>query len=158
MSIASDSVLVAAVEESRDIADAITLGYVVGVVTMLVSIVVLVAFAARSGGHLMKTHNWRFWLGVACLAAAAVVGIVGYLQLSEEPLVNHQIPYLASAGMALVVLSVLGGSLIVAEQVRADERKLAELEAAVTALAAAVAPAIEAPARRAGPPSPDQGV
>ena len=83
-------------------------------------------------------------------AAAAIVGIVGYLQLSDEPRVNHQIPYLASAGMALVVLSVLGGALIVAEQMRADEQQLAELEAAIEALAAAVAPAIEAPARRIG--------
>ena len=51
----------------------------------------------------------------------------------------------------LVVLSVLGGALIVAEQMRADERQLAELETAVEALAAAVAPAIEAPARRSAP-------
>jgi hypothetical protein len=142
-------VLLAVTAESRRVADAITRGYVAGVIAVFLSVVVVVVFAARRGGHPVRMNNWRFWLGVACIAAAAVVGIIGYLQLSEEPLVNHQIPYLASAGMALVVLSVLGGSLIVAEQVRADERQLAELEAALTALAAAVAPAIEAPARRA---------
>ncbi len=137
----------AVTEESRRVSDAITRGFVVGVIVLLLSTAALIGLV-RSGGHHVRMRNWRFWLGVACVAAAAVVGLIGYLQLSEEPKVNHQIPYLASAGMALVVLSVLGGALIVAEQLRADERQLAELEAAVEALAAAVAPAIEAPARR----------
>jgi len=141
-------VLGAATEESRRISDAITRGYVLGAIALLVTILLIISFAARSGRSSMRIRNWRFWLGVACIAAAAVVGIVGYLQLSEEPLVNHQIPYLASAGMALIVLSVLGGSLIVAEQVRAEERTLAELEAAVEALATAIAPTVESPARR----------
>jgi uncharacterized membrane protein len=141
-------VIAVASDESRQVADAITRGYVLGAVALFVSVLLTIGFAVRAKGGPMRIHNWRFWLGVACLAAAAVVAIVGYLQLSEEPLVNHQIPYLASAGMAVVVLSVLGGSLIVAEQVRADERTLAELEAAVEALAAAIAPAIESPPRR----------
>jgi uncharacterized membrane protein len=149
MTRATAVVVAVATDESRRVADAITRGYVLGAIALLTSVVLTIGFAVRTKGGSMRIHNWRFWLGVACLAAAAIVGIVGYLQLSEEPLVNHQIPYLASAGMALVVLSVLGGSLIVAEQVRADERTLAELEAAVEALAAAIAPAIEAPPRRA---------
>jgi drug/metabolite transporter (DMT)-like permease len=127
----------------------ITRGFVSGAIALLLSAVSLIGLALW-GGHHVRIRNWRFWLGVACLAAASVVGIVGYLQLSDEPRVNHQIPYLASAGMAVVVLSVLGGALIVAEQMRADERQFAELEAAVEALADAVAPAIELPARRAG--------
>ncbi len=141
--------LLAVADESRRVADTITTGYLLGVVALFVSVVVLVALAARSGGHSVKTYKWRFWLGLACLAAAAIVAVVGYLQLSEEPLVNHQIPYLASAGMAVVILSVAGGSLVVAEQLRSDQRQLAELEAAFTALTEAVAPAIESPARRA---------
>lgn len=140
-------VLLAVTAESRRVADAITRAYAAGAIALFLAVVVAVALAARSGGHSVRIQTWRFWLGIACLAAASVVGIVGYLRLSEEPLVNHQLPYLASAGMALVVLSVLGGSLIVAEQVRADERKFEELEAAVMALAAAVAPAIEAAPR-----------
>ena len=87
----------------------ITRGFVLGAIALLLSAVSLIGLALW-GGHHVRIRNWRFWLGVACLAAAAVVGIVGYLQLSDEPLVNHQIPYLASAGMALVVLSVLGGA------------------------------------------------
>jgi hypothetical protein len=141
--------LLAVTAESRRVSDTITVGYVLGAIALFVSLGVLLAFGARRGGHNVRMNHWRFWLGAACIAAAAIVGIIGYLQLSGEPLVNHQIPYLASAGAALIILSVLGGSLIVAEQVRADEYKIAELEAAVSALATAVAPDIEAPARRA---------
>jgi hypothetical protein len=142
-------VSLAVTRQSRSVSDAITRAYVLGAIAVLLSAVSLIGLA-RLGGKHVKIRNWRFWLGVACLAAASIVGIVGYLQLSDEPRVNHQIPYLASAGMALVVLSVLGGALIVAEQMRADDQQLAELEAAIEALAAAVAPAIEAPARRIG--------
>jgi hypothetical protein len=142
-------VSLAVTRQSRSVSDAITRAYVLGAIAVLLSAVSLIGLA-RLGGKHVKIRNWRFWLGVACLAAASIVGIVGYLQLSDEPRVNHQIPYLASAGMALVVLSVLGGTLIVAEQMRADDQQLAELEAAIEALAAAVAPAIEAPARRIG--------
>lgn len=139
--------------ESRRVAHEITQVYVAAAFALLVCTVIVILFASRRGGTPVKVRNWRLWLGVSCIAAAVIVGIVGYLQLSDEPRVNHQLPYLASAGMALVVLSVLGGCLIVAEQVRADERQMADLEAAVEALAVAVAPEIELPARRQ-PPGP----
>ena len=42
-----------------------------------------------------KPSHWRLVLGVASLVAAAIVGIVGYLKLSLEPSLNHQLPYLA---------------------------------------------------------------
>jgi hypothetical protein len=95
----------------------------------------------------MMNWNWRMWLGLACILAAAIVGIVGYLKLSVEPQLNHQLPYLASAGMAVLVLVDTGGSFVVAAHVRADDERIAELEAAVVALAAALGPAIERPAR-----------
>lgn len=96
-----------------------------------------------------STRRWRLVAGFACLAVAAIVGIVGYLKLSLEPQVNRQIPYLASAGMALVVLSALGGSLVVGEQLKADTRRIEQLEDAVARLAEIVAPEVEQPARRA---------
>jgi len=49
--------------------------------------------------------------------------------------------------MAVVILAAVGGAFIVAEQLRNDDRRIAELEDAVRQLAEAVAPAIEAPAR-----------
>jgi hypothetical protein len=140
-----------ATPESERVADAITRGYVVGALLLLASTLCVIALAHRSGGAPVNPRNWRFLLGVASLAAAAAVGIVGYLRLSVEPAVNHQIPYLASAGMALVFLSVLGGSLLVAEQLRSDERRVEELESAFRSLAEALAPAIEAPPRHTSP-------
>jgi hypothetical protein len=49
------------------------------------------------------TSRWRLVLGVLALAAAAIVGLVGYLKLSLESQLNHQLPYLASAGLAVIV-------------------------------------------------------
>jgi hypothetical protein len=146
--LAAATALADATPESERVADAITRGYVVGAVALMLSTLVVIALATRSGGAPVNVRHWRFLLGVASLVAATVIGIVGYLKLSLEPAVNHQLPYLASAGMALVLLAVLGGSLLVAEQLRADERRVDELESAIRALADAVAPAIEAPARR----------
>jgi len=94
------------------------------------------------------TGRWRLVLGAACLAAAAVVGIVGYLKLSLEPSLNHQLPYLASAGMALVLLSAIGVSLVVTDQLRTDDLHTQELTAAIQRLADALAPDVERPARR----------
>jgi len=102
-----------------------------------------------TGGHTMeriRTNN-RLPIGFACLGLAVVVAILGYLGLSRNPDVNRQIPYLASAGMAVVILAAVGGSFIVAEQLRNDDKRIAELEEAVRLLAGAVAPALEAPAR-----------
>jgi hypothetical protein len=89
----------------------------------------------------------RLLAGLACLALAAIVGLVGYLKLSLETDVNRQIPYMASAGMALVLLATIGGALLVGEQMRTDEQRIEELEAAVQQLASIVAPTVEAPPR-----------
>ncbi len=143
------ALLAAATRESQRIADAITRGWVIGALSLLGFTIIVISFAARFGGSPVNIRNWRFLLGIASLAAAAVVGIVGYLKLSVEPAVNRQIPYLASSGLALVLLAAIGGCLLVAEQVRADERRIEALESAIRSLADAVAPAIEAPPRRA---------
>jgi hypothetical protein len=127
--------------------------YGIGLATVVVVAVLLIGLTHRgtSGGPVTDTQRrWRLLAGLGCLVVAAVIGIVGYLKLSLEPQVNRQIPYMASAGMALVLLSTVGGSLLVAEQLRADDKRIEELENAVRDLAAAVAPAIEAPARRRG--------
>src|SRR5580765_1647245 len=99
------------------------------------------------------TGRWRVVVGVSALIAAAVVGLVGYLKLSLEPSLNHQIPYLASAGMALVVLCTIGGCLIVSDVIRSDSLRTEELAVAIQRLADALAPDIERPPRRE-PPDP----
>jgi hypothetical protein len=50
-----------------------------------------------------------------------------------------------------VLLSAAGGALIVGEQLRADDRRIEELETAVLALSSVLSPTIEAPARRTEP-------
>ena len=82
--------------------------------------------------------RWRLVAGVASLAAAAIVGLVGYLKLSLETSLNHQLPYLASAGMALVVLSAIGVVLIVSDQLRTDDTRMQELALAIQNLADAL--------------------
>jgi hypothetical protein len=93
-------------------------------------------------------RRWRLLTGVGAFVLAAVVGLIGWLKLSLEPQVNRQIPYLASAGMALVVLAAIGGSLLVAEQLRADDQRIADLEDAVKRLASTLEPIIESPPRK----------
>lgn len=96
------------------------------------------------------SSRWRLWFGAGSLGLAALVAVIGWYKISGERLLNFQVPLLASAGLAVVLLSVLGGSMLVADQMRGDDRRLDELEEAVRALAAALAPGIELPARRAG--------
>lgn len=110
---------------------------------------VVLATVPRPGGIPMNMFRRnRLMAGLGCFAAAVLVAIVGYLKISIEPDLNRQIPYLASAGMALVILVVLGGALIVGEQLRTDAQRIEELETAVSTLAAQVAPGVERPARR----------
>jgi hypothetical protein len=93
------------------------------------------------------TKRWRLLGGLGLLAAAAVVGIVGYLKISLETQVAVQIVYLASAGFAVLVLAVTGGALLVAEQLRADDRRLREVEDALVNLAGQVQPLVSEPPR-----------
>jgi hypothetical protein len=144
---------------------AVTGAYGLGLAALIAVAVLLIALTThlrtlqlrpagqlRPGGNVMNaTRRARLIAGFSCLALAAIVGLVGYLKLSLEPDVNRQIPYLASAGMALVLLSALGGALVVGEQMRTDEQRIGELEAAVQSLAAIVSPSVEAPPRHTAP-------
>jgi len=104
----------------------------------------------------MHDRWWRWGpaAAVVCFAAAAVSALVGYLRLSLEPSVARQIPYLASAGMAVIVLSAAGTALLVASRAAARTAELGELAEAVEHLAAALAATVERPARRSAAPNP----
>jgi len=121
---------------------------------LLTAAAVLVALSIshrsqQTGGISMSLlQRNRLLAGLGCFAAAGVVAIIGYLKISIEPEINRQIPYLASAGMLLVILVVLGGSLLVGEQLRTDAERIDELEAAISRLTAEVEPLVERPARR----------
>jgi len=120
------------------------------VVFGLLGVALLAGFLSglRPVGGTVKSSRTRLWAGLSTLAVAAVIGGIGWYRISGEPLLNRQIPFLASAGIAVVVLAVLGGALIVAEQLRADQNRIGELEDAVRALTEALAPAIEKEPRR----------
>lgn len=134
------------------VADALEGASAIGFVTPVVVAGALTFLTARARpGRLRMSdprRRLRLALAAACIAVAAIIGLVGWLKLSDEPQVNRQIPYLASAGMALVVLSAVGGSLLVAEQLRADDRRIEELEESVKQLAETLAPLVESPPRR----------
>lgn len=100
-----------------------------------------------SYGGTVNNRRTRLWTGLGVLALAAVVGGVGWYRVSGEPLLNRQVPFLASTGIAVVVLAVLGAALIIAEQLRSDQDRIGDLEEAVRSLTEALAPSIEQPAR-----------
>ena len=139
------------------VADALPGAYALGVGAVLLVAAVLVGAAARTrqGGPPMldPRRRWRLLTGAGCLGLAALVGLLGWLKLSLEPAVNRQIPYLASAGMALVILAAIGGALLVADQLRNDSERIDELEEAVRRLSATLEPIIESTPRTRRKPS-----
>ncbi|MDX6214828.1 MAG: hypothetical protein QOG99_412 [Frankiales bacterium] len=119
------------------------------VVFGLLALPLLLGFLAglRPSGGQMNTSRTRLWVGLGVLLLAAVAGGIGWYRISGEPLLNRQLPFLASAGIVVVLLSVLGGSLIISEQLRGDQTRLVELENAVRDLTEALAPMVELPPR-----------
>ncbi len=96
----------------------------------------------------------RRYAGLAFLATAALVGGIGWYRLSGEPLLNRQIPFLASTGIVVMLLAVVGGSLLVAEQLRSDSDRIGDLEESVRRLTEALAPQVELPPRVTPEPVP----
>lgn len=135
----------------RRVADTLPGAYALGfgAVMLVAAVLVGAASRARQGGPSMfdPRRRWRLLTGIACLALAGLIGLVGWLKLSDEPAVNRQIPYLASAGMALVVFAAIGGSLLVADQLRSDAERIDELEEAVRRLSTTLEPIVESPPR-----------
>jgi len=120
------------------------------VVLGVIGLALLLSFLSglRPRGGAMHTTRTRLWVGLGTIGVAATIGGIGWYRIAGEPFLNRQVPLLASAGIAVVVLAVLGGALIVAEQLRADQSRIQELEDAVRALTETLAPLVEQPARR----------
>lgn len=107
----------------------------------------LLATDAHGGTDVETTRRWRSTAGVALLAAAALVGIIGYVKISVETLVPVQVVYLASAGFGVIILAAAGGALLISEQLRSDEKRLTEIESALATIAGHLAPGVAAPPR-----------
>jgi len=120
------------------------------VVVGLIALPLLLGFLAGlpTHGGTVHTSRTRTWVGLGVLGLAAVAGGIGWYRISGEPLLNRQVPFLASAGLVVVLLSVLGGSLIISEQLRGDQTRIRDLEDAVRDLTEALAPMVELPPRR----------
>lgn len=142
------------------ISGALATGFVLAVATALIAgaIFTIVTMKTTRGEwfirrgfdgsiDMQRTSKWRMNMGMLFLALAGVVGIIGYLKISLEVAVAAQIVYLASAGFAVIVLAVTGGALIVSEQLRADESRIHELEAALATLGDRLAPSVSEPPR-----------
>lgn len=102
----------------------------------------LLATDAHGGTDVDTTRRWRTTAGVALLAAAALVGIIGYVKISVETLVPVQVVYMASAGFGVIVLAAAGGAMLISEQLRSDEKRLTEIESALATIAGHLAPAV----------------
>ncbi len=97
------------------------------------------------------SRRWRLVAGGALIALAVAVAIVGYLRISLEQVVARQVVYLSSAGLAVLILVVTGGALLMADQIRAEDERVDEMERSIERLAELVAPSVESPARVADP-------
>ena len=118
------------------------------VVIGLPGVALLLAFlSGLTSSHGGTMNRTRLWTGLGVILLAALVGGVGWYRVSGEPLINRQLPFIASAGLLVVLLSVLGGSLIISEQLRGDQQRIGQLEDAVRSLTEALAPLIEQPPR-----------
>jgi hypothetical protein len=123
----------------------------VGILSMTFNLtdrgMLLTARTPDGGTDVETTRRWRVLTGIGLLAAAGIVGLVGYLRISLETLVPVQLVYLASAGFAVVVLAAAGGALLISEQLRADEGRMRELEQSLAMLADRLAPTVAEPPR-----------
>lgn len=98
--------------------------------------------------------RWSRWGAFAAMLSFGVgvaAAVVGYLRLSLEPAVSRQLPYLASAGMTVILCATLGTALLVASRIAARSAEVAELREAVQHLAEVLRDRIERPPRRDGP-------
>jgi hypothetical protein len=96
-------------------------------------------------------------LGAVLCVAGFVILAFGWWKISKEPIVALQIPYLVSGGIGGALLLGLGGVLLLAHDLRLDNRRLEAIEAAIDDLrdVLLVEAAKEAPAAPAAtPPAP----
>ena len=70
-------------------------------------------------------------LGAVLCVAGFVILAFGWWKISKEPIVALQIPYLVSGGIGGALLLGLGGVLLLAHDLRLDNRRLEAIEAAI---------------------------
>lgn len=76
----------------------------------------------------------RLAAGWLLVVLGAVAGLIGWIGVSGEDIEALQLPYLASGGVAALVLTGIGAALIISSDVRADRERAGRLEAQVLEL------------------------
>ena len=87
----------------------------------------------------------RPWAGWAFIAVGGLLVLLGYLGVSREAIVEKQIPYLVSGGIAGVLLCVVGAYFLATEELRKDSGRLDRLERMVEELHGALLTRPDAP-------------
>jgi hypothetical protein len=82
----------------------------------------------------IKNADRRQIVAWALIVAGAVAGLIGWIGVSGRDLEALQLPYLASGGVAALVLTGIGAALLISSDVRADRERQGRLEAQVLEL------------------------
>lgn len=111
-----------------------------------------------SVGFAWLAEGIRPYLGYVFIAAGVVALFIGWWGVSGTALVAKQLPYIASAGLAGVVLVAIGNRIFMVNDLRRDsgrldrlEEMVAELHAVLLSRSDAVADSVQASAADAKP-------
>lgn len=78
----------------------------------------------------LKTH-WRLVAGWALIAIGALLILLGWIGVSDEPEVARQLSYLASGGLGGLAAAIVGVGLLISEDLRSERKRLGRIEAGV---------------------------
>lgn len=78
--------------------------------------------------------NRRQGIAWLLIAGGFVAGLIGWIGVSGRDIEALQLPYLASGGIAALVLTGIGAALLISADVRADKERAGRLEAEVLEL------------------------
>ena len=82
----------------------------------------------------IKQVDRRQALAWLLIIAGAVAGLIGWIGVSGRDVEALQLPFLASGGIAALVLTAVGAALLISSDVRADRERAGRLEAEVLEL------------------------
>jgi hypothetical protein len=82
----------------------------------------------------VKQVDRRQALAWLLIAAGAVAGLIGWIGVSGRDIEALQLPFLASGGIAALILTAVGAALLISSDVRADRERAGRLEAEVLEL------------------------
>jgi hypothetical protein len=85
------------------------------------------------------------WLGWICVGLGFLALILGWVGVSGETIVEKQLPFLLSGGLAGIALVVFGARLLLIQDLRRDSGRLDRLETMVAQLHGALLSRSDAP-------------